>query len=133
MNMDGRGTMVSGYDVVAFFDYGKPTIGVQEYFFDYENTFRFRFASKVTMKKFMSDPERYLPAYGGFCAFSLAMSEGAGANLEKSDPMFFKIAEDRLYLFSNAEALEKWNQDEVALMERANANWDAIVAARSRQ
>ena len=33
------------------------------------------FSSKETMKQFAADPERYMPQYGGFCAFGVAIGK----------------------------------------------------------
>jgi len=132
--IDGRGTANGGYDVVAYFDYGEATVGSPEIFLDYQNTYRFRFASKVTMKKFMGDPERYLPAYGGYCALSLGAEhgefEGRKAGLYKAEPTVYQIVGDRLFLFSSPEALEVWQKNQDAYITRADANWEAILSSR---
>lgn len=135
-SIDGRGTAMGGYDVVAYFDYGEPTIGEPDIYADYENTYRFRFASKVTQRKFSGDPERYMPAYGGYCALLIGVDEGEfngkRPGLYRSDPKVFKIIDDRLYLFSSAEALERWNENETAHKAKSDANWEALMKAREQ-
>jgi YHS domain-containing protein len=130
MNMSSRGLMIEGYDPIAYIDYGEATPGVAEMFFDYRQTYRFYFASKVTMKKFMSDPERYLPAYGGHCAWMMTSGEG---DLRGADPKLFKVVDDRVFLFSSAEALEDWSRDEAGSIARADANWNALIEKRRQK
>lgn len=131
---DSRGLAIGGYDVVAYFDYEEPTMGDPEIYFDYLNTYRFRFASKVTQRKFMGDPETYIPAYGGYCAYMLGLQKGeipgTKPGFYRADPKFYKIIDGRVYLFSSAEALEKWNADEAGYRGRADANFGAILTAK---
>jgi hypothetical protein len=136
-SIDGRGTAIGGYDAVAYLDYGEATQGSPEIYFDYQNTFRFRFASKVTMKRFMGDPERFIPAFGGYCALSLGLAPDEMPDrkpgLYRAEPTFYKIIQDRVYLFSSSEALERWNQDEDGYRSRAEENWNAILESRRQR
>jgi predicted CoA-binding protein len=52
---------------------------------------------------FVADPERYAPAFGGYCAF--AASRGY---LAPTIPEAWSIYEDRLYLNANLRARELW-------------------------
>lgn len=135
-SIDSRGTAIGGYDVVAYLDYGEATQGSPEIFYDYQNTFRFRFASKITMKRFMSDPDRYMPAFGGYCALSLGLDQGEipdkKPGLYRAEPTIYKVVGERVYLFENPEALERWNQDEEKYRSRAEANWNALIESRQR-
>ena len=135
-SMNSLGTVVGGYDVVAYIDYGEATEGDPQYYVDHENTYRFRFASKVTMKKFMGDPDRYMPAFGGYCALSLGVEPGEvpGLNpgLHRAEPKIFKVIDGRVHLFSSENALERWNENEEAYRARAESNWDAILEARKK-
>lgn len=134
-NIDRMGTAVGGYDVVAYFDYNEATPGDREFYYDFENKARFRFASKVNMKRFMSEPERFLPAFGGYCAFSLGAAPGQLAGLKpglhESVPAVYAIMDGRLYLFSSEEALERWKKDENGCQARAEEHWKAILELRS--
>ena len=133
---DRMGTAIGGYDAVAYFDYDTATPGENDMFYDYENKARFRFASKVNMKKFMGDPDRYLPAYGGYCALSLGAAPGEIAGLKpglhKAEPTIYLVVGGRLFLFTSEEARERWKKDEKGCRARAEENWKAILELRKR-
>jgi len=120
--------------VVAYYDYGETTLGTPEFRTDYTG-FRYNFASKVTLRKFMGDPERYLPQYGGYCALSLAIKDGEFEHrkpgLYKADPTVYKIVDGRLFFFTNQKALEIWNENEEAYMQQADANWQDVLAYKA--
>jgi len=119
-NVDRTGLWVEGYDPVACMD-GKAVEGQSDLSFTYQGA-TFRFATQAHRDLFKKEPTKYLPQYGGWCAYAL------GANNEKVtvDPETFKIKNGKLYLFYNAffnNTLEDWNKDEVRLNEQADANW----------
>ena len=75
---------------------------------------------------FKGNPKKYIPQYGGYCAYAVA---------EKSDkvsinPKTFEIINDKLYLFYNAwgtNTLELWRKRNVKdLLEKADNNWELI-------
>ena len=67
---DGYG--VSGYDPVAYHTEGQPTVGNDAYTASHEGV-TYRFASADNKNAFQTNPEKYAPEYGGFCAFGTAM------------------------------------------------------------
>lgn len=135
-SIDGRGTAVGGFDAVGYFDYGEATMGDPEIYYDVEGTYRFRFASKINQRKFMGNPDRYIPAFGGYCALSLGLDEkempGRKPGLYRGEPTIYKVLDDRVYLFHSESALERWNENEVAYRARAEANWDAFLSAKKK-
>lgn len=54
------------------------------------------FASKATRDRFAGDPDRYLPQYGGFCAFGVAVGKKLDA-----DPYFADIIDGKLFRLSS--------------------------------
>jgi len=71
-----------------------------------------RFATSANLAAFRDDPERFVPAYCGFCAISLALGR-----ITCPDFSNFQIEDDRLYLFevtgfTNGRTL--WNSDAAA-------------------
>ena len=67
-----RGVAVKGYDVVAYFD-GQAQKGDKAHEFSYEGV-TYRFASAANAKRFKANPEAYLPQYGGYCAYAIALN-----------------------------------------------------------
>jgi YHS domain-containing protein len=62
------------------------------------------FASKADRDLFAADPEKYSPAYNGFCANALSLGEG----LFKTDGSHWQIFDDQLYTFYAARGRERW-------------------------
>ncbi len=94
---DGKpasGLAVHGYDVVAYFTDGKPVKGDSK-FAAQHGAATYRFASKAHLDTFQANPEKYVPAYGGFCAFGVSVNAKFDGNPEN-----WKIVDGRLYLKS---------------------------------
>src|SRR6476620_7726887 len=70
----GPGLAAHGYDVVAFFTAGKPTIGSDAHALAHDGGTH-RFASKANLDAFKANPSKYEPAYGGFCAYGTALGK----------------------------------------------------------
>src|SRR5438094_10557215 len=61
------GVAIMGYDTVAYFTDGKAVKGSEEFTYDWLGT-PWHFASKKHKEMFMSEPVKYAPQYGGYCA-----------------------------------------------------------------
>jgi YHS domain-containing protein len=116
----GPGLAVHGYDVVAYFVEGRPRLGSAEYERAYAGG-TYRFASEAHRDAFAADPARYVPAYGGFCAYGAA----AGKKFD-GDPLFWKIVSGRLFLNLDAEVQAKWSEDVAGNVARADQSWPKI-------
>ncbi len=114
-------TALDGYDAVAYFTQGKPVEGSADFRFDYQGA-TFEFSTRENLELFRAQPEKYAPQYGGYCAW--AVSEGYTA---KGDPAHWRIVDGRLYLNYNASVQNTWEQDIPGHIERADANWPAIL------
>lgn len=112
---------VDGHDVVAYFTRGEPVEGSAEHSTEW-NGAEWRFASAEHLERFRADPERYAPAYGGFCAYAVAEGDTAAG-----DPQYWAIHDDRLYLNYNAEIQARWDADREAYIAAANDNWPAVA------
>ena len=65
------GVAIMGYDTVAYFTEGKAVKGSEEFAYDWLGT-PWHFASKNHQEMFMSEPDKYAPQYGGYCAGEVA-------------------------------------------------------------
>ena len=68
---DGVG--LKGYDPVAYFTGGQPTKGSSQYNFQWKRVM-YQFASAENLQRFKADPEKYLPQYGGYCAYAMSIN-----------------------------------------------------------
>jgi YHS domain-containing protein len=122
----GPGLAAHGYDVVALFTEGSPTIGSDAYAIAYGGG-TYRFASQANLDAFKANPSKYEPAYGGFCAYGVALGKKFDG-----DPRFWKIVDGRLYLNLNGNIQSEWSKDVASNIAKADTNWGRIRASRSR-
>lgn len=120
VNTDANNLAIEGYDPVGYFTEGAPTPGDSGITYEH-NGARYRFASTANRDAFAEDPEAYLPAYGGYCAW--AVSQGYTADI---DPDAWVIHDDRLYLNFNQRIGRRFRGDIDANIERADANWPGL-------
>lgn len=113
---------VNGYDVVAYFTDGRPVRGVAQFRTTHQGV-EYRFASAAHLAAFRANPARYLPQYGGYCAW--AVSQGYTAS---ADPNAWRIVDGRLYLNYSADVQERWERDIAGHIRSANANWPRVLA-----
>jgi YHS domain-containing protein len=115
---------IGGYDPVSYFD-GEPAEGDEDIRISYKGVVYY-FATQANVAKFTASPEKYEPAYGGWCAYAM----GEAGEKVKVDPETFKIINGRVYLFYNFWAnntLADWDSDEKRLKESADRNWHKFV------
>lgn len=119
-----KGIAIGGYDPVSYFD-GKPLPGSADQEYEYLGV-RYRFSSGQNLSRFKQDPNKYEPAYGGWCAYAM----GKSGEKVKIDPLTYKVLNGRLYLFYNFwgnNTLQDWNKDEQHLKQAADRNWKKFV------
>ena len=87
------GVAIMGYDPVAYFTDNRAVKGSEEYSYDWLGT-AWHFASTEHKAMFVSDPIKYAPQYGGYCAAEVV----AGSVTIDIDPEAFKIIDGKLYL-----------------------------------
>lgn len=119
-----KGYAAAGYDVVAYFD-GQALEGKKEFTTDYDGV-NYKFISKTNMDRFKAQPKAYLPQYGGYCAYAMAVN-GKKVNV---DPETYEIRNGELYLFYNKgknNTLQLWlNESPNDLKSKADKNWKKL-------
>jgi YHS domain-containing protein len=123
-NIESNGLAIQGYDPVSYFS-NKPTKGKSE-LYSYHKGVKYLFATPQNQELFKANPEKYEPAYGGWCAYAM----GEYGEKVEVDPLKFKIVDGRLNLFYYSiinNTLLKWNADEKRLKPLANQNWTNII------
>lgn len=115
------GLAVHGYDVVAFFAEGRPRQGDAK-FAHVHNGATYRFASETNLAAFKTNPAKYEPAYGGYCAYGVSV----GAKFD-GDPRYWKIVDGKLYLNLDASIQQAWLKDVPGAIRKADLNWPKIA------
>ena len=113
-------TAIQGYDPVAYFTEGKPVEGDKAFSTDY-NGAEFRFASQENLDTFLSDPEKYAPQYGGYCAWAAAQDKKAPGKADH-----WAIVDGKLYLNYSEKIQKDWNEDRPGFITRADSNWVSL-------
>lgn len=108
---------LDGHDPVAFFKEGKPMPGDEHITTEWRGA-TWRFVTEANRQEFLGAPEKYAPAYGGYCAY--AMGNGYTA---WGDPQVFSFHEGRLYLNFDAATRDQWLAGKDVLISAAERNW----------
>ena len=124
-NIDNSNIALQGYSPVSYLDLGIAQKGVKAFKSEY-NKVIFYFTSAVQKASFDKDPERYLPQYGGYCAFGVY----AGAKF-RTDPNKFIVEDGKYYLYLynlELDAQQLWlaEDDHNKLVKKADENWTKL-------
>jgi thioredoxin-dependent peroxiredoxin len=122
-NLGSDRVALQGYDPVTYFLTNSARKGSPELSTKYREV-TYRFSTLQNREAFLASPEKYLPAYGGWCATAMAKGEKV-----EIDPTNFKVTNERLFLFFKAfyaNALKEWNKDEANLTAKADTHWKNI-------
>ena len=117
-----RGVAIKGYDPVAYQKDGKPVEGSSKFELEWKDA-KWRFASAEHRDLFKSDPEKYAPQYGGYCAW--AVSQGYTAGVDPKNAWI--IVGEKLYLNYNVDIQKKWANDIAGNIKKADANWPGVL------
>jgi len=123
-NLDKNRLAIQGYDPISYFE-GKPQKG-NSLFLTFYKGVQYYFTSQVHKEQFLKTPEKFEPAYGGWCAYAL----GEYGDKVEIDPTSYKIINGKLNLFYYSfinKTLNKWNLDEANLKAKADKNWELTV------
>jgi len=116
---------VSGYDVVAYFEDNQAVKGSGFHETAHEGQM-YIFSSAENKKKFAQNPTKYLPQFGGWCAYGVSVGKKFYV-----DPTVFEVVDGKLYLNLDKEIQKKWNEDKAKAIETANTNWAKIEKEKS--
>ena len=119
-----KGFVANGYDVVSYFS-NKAIKGDKKHTISYDGV-NYKFSSQENLNTFKAAPKKYIPQYGGYCAYAI----GKKGEKVSIDPKTFEIRDDKLYLFYNAwgtNTLDLWLKEGAEnLKKQAEANWKTI-------
>ena len=110
-----------GYDLTTYFTQEKPQRGNGNHLTEF-NGVTYLFATDDNKKNFEANPEKFLPQYGGYCAFGVSVNKKFVA-----DPEQFDIVDGKLYLNLDAKVRSIWLQNVPGRIADANNNWKIIA------
>ena len=122
VNVDSKGTILNGYDAVAYFKEGRPVRGSLGTKSTHQDA-TYLFASAENKAEFDKDPLKFAPQYGGFCAYGILL--GVLADIEDS-PKAFVVYNGKLYICGNEAVLKKFMAGIDGNIEKADKQWRRI-------
>ncbi|MGE4108839.1 MAG: YHS domain-containing (seleno)protein [Bacteriovoracia bacterium] len=122
------GLGLKGYDPVAVFPEGggRSLPGKEDIALEYKGVV-YRFANLGNADLFKSDPDKYEPTYGGWCAY--AMASGSKVDIQ---PDLFTVHGKRAHYFVAARAKANFDRDVAGHEDRADAHWMRISGESPR-
>lgn len=123
-NTDDSKIALQGYSPVSYLDLGLAQKGLKEFKSEYDGL-NYYFTSKEQKATFEKNPTKYLPQYGGYCAFGVYV----GAKF-RVDPNKFLVKDGKYYLFLydlEVDAQQLWlDANHQELVAKANKNWKTL-------
>ncbi len=112
---------VGGYDPVSYFTQGQPVKGKPQFKLRYKAA-DWYFSSQQHREMFQNNPDKYMPQYGGYCAWAVAHDTTA-----KGDPLQWTIYQDKLYLNYDKKIQADWAKDKDHWIREANNHWPDVI------
>lgn len=122
-NTDDSKIALQGYSPVSYLDLNLAQRGNLTFKSEHDGL-KYFFTDADQKAKFDANPEKYVPAYGGWCATGIAV----GAKF-RTDPNKFLVRNNKLYLFLyslEVDALQLWLKDEKGMTNKADENWKSL-------
>jgi YHS domain-containing protein len=120
VNTDATGVVIRGYDPVAYFTEGRPVPGRPDLSVEYQGG-KYLFATAANRDAFNANPEKYVPQYGGYCAYGVA--KGKKFDI---DPSSWRIVDGKNYFLLNPAILKEWSAKAKEYLHKSEENWPRI-------
>jgi hypothetical protein len=117
VNRTPGGVAAKGYDVVAYFEDGRPVKGSSRFTYEWMGA-NWQFSTGERRDRFAAAPDKYAPQYGGYCAWAVGHNYTADV-----DPEAWRIVDGKLYLNYSKSVQSKWEQDRTKWIREADRNW----------
>lgn len=117
---DPNHVAIQGYDTVGYFTDHKAIKGSSAYGFVWDDA-KWQFASAAHRDMFTSNPDHYMPQFGGFCAGAMV-----GGHLVPADPEAWAIVDGKLYMTADKAFIDPWKANAASNIKQANEKWSNI-------
>jgi YHS domain-containing protein len=114
------GVAINGYDPVAYFEQGQAIKGEDQFVYNWQGA-DWHFSNQQNLDSFKTNPEKFAPQYGGYCAYGLY--EGHKA---PTDPNAWTIVDGKLYFNYNLKVREMWRDKKEEKIKIADKNWPGL-------
>jgi YHS domain-containing protein len=121
LNLNSDGVAIKGHDPVAYFTMNKPVQGSPSFMAKHDGA-TYWFATAEHQQMFNTQPAKYVPQYGGYCAYGVA--KGAKPDI---DPTAFSVVEGKLYLNLSPDVQSRWLKDVPGYVRSADENWKSLA------
>lgn len=120
ITLGGEPLAIHGYDPVAYHTDGVAMVGSAKHTAVHEGA-AYRFVSQANRERFETSPGKYVPRYGGFCAFGVSVNKKFDG-----DPRVWEIVDGKLYFNLDPEIQSTWAEDIPGNVRKADHNWSRI-------
>lgn len=120
VNIDESGLANGGYDVVNYHTANSARKGDAK-FTEWYHGSKYWFVSRENQELFRADPKKYIPAYGGFCAYAMGFGK-----IRPVDPEIFSIENGRLMLQHTRQAYDLFEKDVPGNITKADTKWPVV-------
>ena len=117
---------LQGHDPVAFHTVGKAMKGNPAILAEHRG-YRYLFSSEANKATFEEQAEKYLPAYGGYCAYGVSLGVLFPVEIDT-----WEIIDGRLVLQYSQDVKKKFGEQRDENIRKANENWPKLEAESSK-
>lgn len=127
VNTDKNGLALAGYDPVSYFSATGPVKGESGLTATHLGA-TYRFATTENRDRFLQDPTRFAPQFGGYCGYGVSRNYLVGV-----DPEAFTIMDGRLILQNSKRVLDLWKREPEARLALADRNWPDLLEREGKR
>lgn len=114
---------IEGYDVVSYFRDSGPQPGKTSITTTYQDNILL-FSTEANRSDFLANPEIFMPAYNGYCAYGMVFGMKS-----KVDPLQYDIVDGRLFLQLDKGTKRRWNRRISRNIRKSEKAWKKLSAS----
>lgn len=117
---NGNNVALNGYDAVSYYREKLAVEGNKMISTKFANAIWY-FRDSSNLNTFLKNPDKFIPEYGGFCAYGTRYGM-----LIESDPEVFALVDKKLYFVMDTGDRKKWKKDLLENIEKADKKWEKL-------
>lgn len=121
------GFALDGFDPVAFVTDNEPVNGDPSITAEHHGA-RYMFATSAHQQMFNANPDRYVPQFGGFCAFGVSVGALFPADIINT----WEVRDGKLTVILNAGLRSEFDKDYDGNLAKAYGNWPGLVGEHGK-